>query len=124
MYQAHEIMTLKADCQITVDLVTRQLIKTGFEVIRSFDLRVARAAHVGCTCPHHGTELCNCQMVVLLIFGGDTSPATLVVHGHDNETNISLVDAPDQRPSAPLEKAILQTVIPEYPWISIDGIGS
>jgi len=45
-----------------VKTITESLIAHGFYVLRSFDLRSAMtAAEVGCECPHHGTEKCDCQ---------------------------------------------------------------
>lgn len=111
MYQTSEILTLQTDSQTAIEQSMRQLELAGLQVVRSFDLKVARAAHVGCTCPHHGTEQCDCQMVVLLVYGQDGPPATLVVHGYDGQTEISLVDIPDQRPGSLLVEAIVQAVL-------------
>jgi hypothetical protein len=36
-------------------------------------------------------------MVVVLIYGETSSPVTLVVHGNDGQSWISVVDRPDQR---------------------------
>ena len=36
--------------------VYRQLAEVGLHTVRTFDLRDARQAHVGCTCPQHGTR--------------------------------------------------------------------
>lgn len=112
MYQTSVILTLQSDSQAVVEQSMRRLDLAGLQVVRSFDLQVARAAHVGCACPHHGTDQCDCQMVVLLVYGQGESPATLVVHGHDGQTQIALVDTPDQRPSGQQIKAIVQAILP------------
>ena len=112
MYQTTEFITLQTDSQAAIEASIRGLERAGLQVMRSFDLKVARAAHVGCTCPHHGTEQCDCQMVVLLVYGQDGPPATLVVHGHDGQTQIALVDTPEQRPAPQLVDAIVRAILP------------
>lgn len=112
MYQTSVILTLQSDSQAAIERSIRRLEQSSLQVVRSFDLKVARAAHVGCTCPHHGTEQCDCQMVVLLVYGQDGPPVTLVAHGHDGQTHIALVDTPEQRPAPQLVEAILQAMLP------------
>jgi hypothetical protein len=112
MYPTSAILTLQSDSQAAIEGSIRRLEQSGLQVIRSFDLKVARAAHVGCTCPHHGTVQCDCQMVVLLVYGQAGPPVTLVAHGHDGQTHIVLVDTPDQRPAPPLVDSILRAIQP------------
>jgi hypothetical protein len=112
MNQTSAILTLQFDSQAAIAQSIRRLERFGLQVMRSFDLSVARAAQVGCTCPHHGTEHCDCQMVVLLVYGQDGPPVTLVVHGHDGQTHIALVDTPEQRPTAQLLDTIRQAILP------------
>ena len=64
----------------------------------SFDLQVALASHFRYKCPNHGTAQCDCQMVILLIYGHGHQPASMVVHGQDGKTYLSLVNSPHQRP--------------------------
>jgi hypothetical protein len=113
MYQTSVILTLQSDSQAAIEQSIQGLDLAGFQVMRSFDLQVARSAHVGCTCPHHGTEQCDCQMVVLLVYGQDIVPVTLVVHGYDGQTQIALVDIPEQRPTNQTMKAIIQAILPK-----------
>ena len=112
MYQTTEFITLQLESQAAIEASIRRLEQSGLKVVRSLDLKVARAAHVGCTCPHHGTEQCDCQMVVLLVYGQDGPPVTLVVHGHDGQTHIALVDTPEQRPAQQLVEMIRQAILP------------
>lgn len=86
--------------------VSGRLRKAALRVYRSFDLRSARAASSGCVCPHHGTEACDCQMVVLLIYQGQGAPATVVLHGHEGRTWIMLAAAPDRE----LEAAVVDAL--------------
>jgi len=94
-----------------LDWVTSRLNSVGLHVMRTFDLQAARHTHAGCPCPHHGTEQCDCQMVVLLVYGGDNRPISMVAHSFDGRTWFSLVDTPQQRADPRLETAIIQALI-------------
>ncbi len=105
-------MVVNQTCDQAIQWAWNRLTEAGLQVVRTFDLKAARAAHIDCTCPHHGTELCDCQMVVLLVYGGDRPPLSLVAHGHDNRTWFYVVDTPQQRADPRLETAVRQTLIP------------
>lgn len=89
MNQTTHLLTLALDCEVVVALVTRRLADDGLQVIRSFDLQTARAAHVNCTCPYHGTEQCDSQM------------------------HLTIVDSPQQRLIPELERDIVQALVSE-----------
>jgi len=57
-------------------------------------------------------------MIVLLVYDVGQRPATLVAHGQDNRTWLTLADDPDQRPSAALTKAIMTTLLATTPPFS------
>lgn len=96
--------------EITVS-IRQALNAAGFHVEQSFDLRSALALVPGCTCPHHGTALCNCQYAVMLVYGQTSSPPiTLVAHGRDNECWIALSDPPDGQESVDLVSEIVLTL--------------
>jgi hypothetical protein len=101
-----QLLTLDRPSEEAVRWINEALLCADLQVATSFDLRTARAAHTECACPHHGTAACDCQMVVLLVYGPDACPATLVVHECDGRTYMSLVDAPGQRPSPRLTATI------------------
>ncbi len=101
-----QMVTLECPSEEAVRWITEALALADLQVATSFDLRTARAAHTGCSCPHHGTTSCDCQMVVVLVYGTDACPATLVVHERDGRTYVSLVDTPGQRPSPKLAATI------------------
>ena len=63
-----------------------------------------------CSCPYHGANPCDCQMVVMLVYGTAGLPATLVAHGHHGRTWITLVDTPEQCPAPGVAAAIIQTL--------------
>jgi len=94
-----------------LDWVTRRLSGVGLEVLQTFDLQAARHTRPECPCPYHGTEQCDCQMVVLLVYGGDNQPVSLVAHSFAGKTLFSLVDTPQQRADPHLETAIIQALI-------------
>ena len=110
MFQGSVILTLQSDSQVVIEQSIQRLNLAGFQVVRSFDLKVARSAHIDCTCPHHGTEQCDCQMVVLLVYGQESPPVTLVAHGHDGQVQIALVDAPEQQPDSQLVSGIIRAI--------------
>ena len=115
MNQTVELLTLNLDADRALPLITQLLARLGLQVLPSFDLRTARHAFVQCSCPHHGTEQCDCQMVVLLLYGRGGSPTTLVLHGHDGRTFLSLVDTPQQRTEAELPSLIRQFLLENIP---------
>lgn len=106
MYQSTPLLTLSTDWQTAIAWAIAQLDRAGLQVRRSFDLLAARAAHLDCSCPYHGTELCDCQMVVLLVYDQRNPPATLVAHSRDGRTQLALVEVPQQRLDPMLQAAI------------------
>jgi hypothetical protein len=102
------ILKLDQSCDNAVNWVVDRFSQEGLTVIRTFDLQAARQAQFIYPCPHHGTELCDCQMVVLLIYGENRDPVTLIAHGYNNQTWFSLVDTPQQRADPRVETTIRQ----------------
>ena len=86
--------------------VKEQLATAKLRAVQTFDLHSARHALEDCPCPHHGTKQCDCQMVVLLIYANAAEPATLILHGNDGRTWISLVENPGHQPSQEAVQAI------------------
>ena len=129
-----QLLVLKCDCDEAVERVTRPLTQAGFRVLRSFDLRQAWRQPIGdatlgglraansfdlrsamtapgdCSCPYHGSDPCHCQMVVMLVYGAAVAPATLVAHGHNGQTWITLIDTPAQHPAPDVAMAVTQTL--------------
>ena len=112
MNQNVQLMTIQANCDEATTQAAQLLSGAGLQVVRSFDLRSARMAHAECTCPHHGTGQCTCQFVVLLVYGRSGAPMSLVVHGHDGQTWLSLVDTPQQPADMRLAAKIAQALSP------------
>lgn len=106
-----------AECdQVTSQLVER-LLAAGLHVTRSFDLQSARQAlrdPAGCPCPHHGTAECTCQYMVLLVDDGAGLPLTIVAHGHDQETHLSIygLEMSAGRTGAIVREAVERLAVP------------
>lgn len=113
MNQANHLLTLNSDSETAISNVIHRLAENGMEVMRSFDLQAARAAHTCCTCPRHGTEQCDCQMIVLLVYDRQSGPLTLVAHGYNGQTHFSLTEAPNQDWERLLKTMILQALAAE-----------
>lgn len=92
--------------------ITDVLQDRSLRVMTSFDSQLTRTTMTPATCPHHGMADCDCQIVILLVYDQDGQPATLLAHGQDGETWISMVVAPGQRPHARLENKIKQALSP------------
>ncbi len=98
MNQAICLSTINLDSETVIFQLTNKLEDAGMRVVRSFDLKSACASYPDTTCPHHGDSPCDCQMVVLLVYGAEATPASVVLHYHQGNTNVELVDTPDNRP--------------------------
>lgn len=79
-----------------------RLSLAGLRAMQTFDLHAARMGVHDCPCPNHGTADCDCQMVVVLVFGQADEPATLFLHGNDGQTWLSVAETPQQRASVSL----------------------
>ena len=106
MNQATRLSTLNLDCETVIAKITRTLTQQGLRVVRSFDLQSACASFPDLTCPHHGNSPCDCQLIVLLIYGNDPTPASVVLHTHRGKTDVDLVDTPNNRPDPDLVEMI------------------
>lgn len=87
-----------------------QLLQTGLRLVQTFDLHAARLASHDCSCPNHGTEACDCQMVVLLVYGEKEEPSTLILHGNNGQTWLSISDDPRLRADTNLYTEIKQAL--------------
>ncbi len=105
-------LVLEYPCDQAVDWLTRQLWQAGLIVLRTFDLQSARQDQPLCPCPYHGTERCDCQLVVLLVYHNSATPMTITAHGYDQQTWFSIVDTPQQRADPRLEGIIRSLAVP------------
>jgi len=97
-------LTVNQTCDQTLPWVNQQLLKAGLRSVQTFDLHTARVASHDCECPHHGTDQCDCQMMVLLVYGHTEEPATLLLHGNDGTTWLSITAS--AKPSHELDDQI------------------
>jgi copper chaperone CopZ len=75
-------------------IVEKALEEHGYRAVRSFDLQEAAAAHGFCPCPHHGTDACTCQYMMLMAYPcpeSEAAPFTIAVHGRGQRAWVSLV---------------------------------
>ena len=98
-------------CDAAVDWVIEKLNREGLSIIRTFDLKVARVVQLASPCPHHGSEPCDCQMVVLLVYAEKHTPVTLIAYGYDEQTWFSVVNTPHQKADPGIESSIRQSFI-------------
>ncbi|NJC95432.1 MAG: hypothetical protein FIB03_03675 [Anaerolineae bacterium] len=103
-------LALDRSCDQAQAWVNQQLTKDGWRIVRTFDLQVARVGHPGCTCPNHGTDACNCQMVVLLIYPQNGDPATLIIHGQGDKSWLSLTVSENGRTNQRFGAVIQKTL--------------
>jgi hypothetical protein len=103
-----------------VKTICESLRSHGFYVLRSFDLRSAlTVTDVGCECPHHGTEKCDCQFVVLLIYGDTAEPLTLTTHSHNNQTRVHIVRNATMKPEARFAESVMMLILEASPKLAI-----
>ena len=99
-------LSLDQTCDKSQVWAVQELANAGLHVVQTFDLNVARLAHPDCTCPNHGTADCNCQMVVLLVYQKKGDPATLVIHGQEGKSWLSIAYPDGKRVSQRFETTI------------------
>lgn len=85
-------LSIDRPCHEALQWTSQQLTKTGLRPVQTFDLSAARLGMPDCACPHHGTDQCDCQLVVLLVYGKTGEPSTLILHGNNGQTWISLAE--------------------------------
>lgn len=89
-------MLVRCSLDQTIEEVEACFARVGYRALRSFDLQLARASMINrtaCTCPHHGTDRCTCQYVVYLVYAEQPEPTTVVVHGYDGQSQITVEGA-------------------------------
>ena len=108
MNQSTLLFSVNMGCDEAVSKAVERARLQGWRVMRSFNLQAAREAHLECTCPHHGTARCDCQMVVLLVYMEGGEPLTLIAHGRAGRTQFALADSSDPNGN---QRARLETVL-------------
>ena len=113
---ASPFLTVNCPCDKTLQWTKKQLSQAELRVAQTFDLHTARVGLRDCPCPNHGMNECGCQMIVLLVYGKAAEPSTLILHGNDGQTWLSIVDNPLQRADTKLIAAIRQALEIKTNW--------
>lgn len=111
-------LEIEYPCDQAVDWIIQRLRQAGLLVMRTFDLQSARQAQPSCFCPYHGTDPCDCQWMVLLVYQPNQTPVAITAHGYDQQTWFSFVDTALQRADPRLESIILSLTAPQILDIS------
>jgi hypothetical protein len=85
-------LTVDLPCDKALQTAKKKLSQANLRALQTFDLHTARQPQQDCPCPNHGTAECDCQMVVLMVYGETPEPATLILHGSDGQTRFSIAD--------------------------------
>lgn len=115
MNSASPFVTIEKPGEETISWSIRLLQNAGLQVVRTFDLQEARLSHPNCPCPHHGTDACDCQISVLLIYHGEQPPASLLIHSFQETTWLYLVDTPEQPVDQNLDLSIREILTQPVP---------
>lgn len=83
---------VEMQCSKFVEPLKQAITDAGLWFFQSFDLQSARTLHDNCSCEYHGTSLCTCQLIVLLIYRAIGDPITLILDGRDDQTHIYIVE--------------------------------
>ncbi len=121
-------LSINHPCDEALQWAMKQLVQADLRPIQTFDLHATRARLTmhDCSCPNHGTDECDCQMVVLLVYGNaedvstlptvvNASPATLILHGNDGQTWVSIANDSQQRADVKLIHSIQQALDTKAP---------
>lgn len=103
-------LSVSYPCSEALRWTKKQLSQAGLRAMQTFDLNSARHSLEDCPCPHHGTDHCDCQMVVLLVYHTSPEPTALILHGNDGKTWLSLIDQPKQPAEAKTVRVIMQAL--------------
>jgi hypothetical protein len=103
-------LTVDLPCDMALQAAKKKLSQGGLRVLQTFDLHTARHTQQDCPCPNHGTTECDCQMVVLMVYGETAEPATLILHGSEGQTRFSIAEDPSQRADRKLVVSIKEAL--------------
>ena len=99
-------LLIDSSCDQALQMTRIKLSQAGLSAVQTFNLNSARLGLHDCCCHNHGVEECDCQMIVLLVYGEAAEPATLILHGNNVQTWISIADPLPHRVEAKLVASI------------------
>ena len=103
-------LSIGSSCDQALHTTRTKLSQAGMSAVQTFNLNTVRLGLHNCGCPNHGTEACDCQMIVLLVYGEAQEPATLILHGNNGQTWISIADSAAHRGDPKLTTRIRQVL--------------
>jgi hypothetical protein len=86
----------------TLQWINQRLVTANLRPRQTFDLHGARVGSHGFVCPTHGTNECDCQMAVILVYDGAIEPVTLILYGNNGQAWLSIAEDANQKPDARL----------------------
>lgn len=104
-------ISVDRSCDETLQWSMEQLRRLGLRPVQTFDLNTARGGFHDCSCPNHGTDECDCQLVVLLVYGNTDMPETLILHGNGGQTWLSMTGTLASNVTGSLTELIKATLI-------------
>lgn len=110
-------LSVNHPCDEALQWTKKLLLQAGLRPIQTFDLHTARVGLQDCPCPNHGKNECDCQLVVVLVYGSASEPVTLILHGNDGQTWLAIADDPRQHADVKLITAIQQALEIKKPAI-------
>ena len=99
------------DCDSAVRQATTTMRTAGYLVVKSFDLHSAVPTQCGCNC---NPCSCSCQMVVLMIYAQEGPPVTLIFDSDGSQTNVNLVNNPQQSAHPGWFASLTQLLAPTF----------
>jgi hypothetical protein len=114
MYAFSKLLSVSHSYEDLMGRVIPALAGSGWQVMQTFDLRTASGMGSQCSCPHHGTDLCSCQMAVYLVYSlaaeDGLDPMVLVLHGRDGYAELGLAESRGVQAQAKLAAAIREAL--------------
>ena len=111
-------LVLDQSCEQALNWISERLTGAGLSATQTFNLQVARLAHPDCLCPYHGSSSCTCQMIVLLVYSKHEDPSTLVIHGQDSRSWLSLANPAGRHSNQHLDNVLRRILISSLPTLS------
>ncbi|HSL42824.1 MAG TPA: hypothetical protein VK897_05290 [Anaerolineales bacterium] len=103
-------LALGQPCDEASQWTHKYLEEAGLHPVQTFDLHAARAGLHQYTCPNHGVDECDCQLIIMLVYGKLEDPVTLILHGYDEKTWLAIAESPGQKPDIELASEIKQVL--------------
>jgi len=85
-------LSVNNSCDETLKWSKQKLAQKGLRPFQTFTLHPARTGLDDCLCTNHEMGKCNCQLVVLLVYGDANTPETLMLYGNEIRTWLSITD--------------------------------